>query len=153
MRFHRGHLVSAKTLASCGRGGGSRRSDGHVAPARADGRVGNDELGQRLELRHLLLEAGDGRSFGDIESGLLQIDGVLALLQRVNLRLEFFIRLYNLLVGVLVCAEQTDFRVLSRELLPEVELLLGDELLLVAAASVVAEQSVETAVRVFISSS
>ena len=51
------------------------------------------------------------------------------------------------MVGVLVCAEQTDFRVISRELLPEVELLLGDELLLaVAAASVVAEQSVETAV-------
>ena len=50
------------------------------------------------------------------------------------------------MVGVFVCAEQTDFRVLSRELLPEVKLLLGDELLLVAAASVVAEQSVETAV-------
>ena len=91
---------------------------------------------------------------GGIESGLLEIDGVLALLQRIDLRLEFFIRLNNFLVGVLVCAEQTDFRVLSRELLPEVKLLIGDELLLaVAAASVVAEQSVETDVRVFISSS
>ena len=140
MRVHRGHLVSAKTLASCGRGGGSRRSDGHVAPSGTDGRVGNDELGKALELRHLLLEAGDGRSLGGIESCLLQIDGVLALLQRIDLRLEFFVHLNELLVGVLVCAEQTDFRVLSRELLPEVELLLCDELLLaVAAASVVSD--------------
>ena len=140
MRFHRGHLVSAKTLASCGRG--SRRSDGHVAPSGTDGRIGNDELGKALELRHLLLEAGDGRSLRGIERGLLEIDGVLALLQRIDLRLELFIRLNDLLVGVLVCAEQTDFRVLSRELLPEVKLLLGDELLLaVAAASVVAERS------------
>ena len=153
MRFHRGHLVSAKTLASCGRGGGSRRSDGHVAPARADGRVGDDELGEALELSNLLLHTGYRGSLSGIESGLLEIDGVLALLQRIDLRLELFIRLNDILVGVLVCAEQTDFRVLSRELLPEVELLLGDELLLVAAASVVAEQSVETAVRVFISSS
>ena len=105
MRFHRGHLVSAKTLASCGRGGGSRRRDGHVAPARADGRVGDDQLGQRLDLSDLLLHTGYRGSLSGIESALLKIDGVLALLQRVNLRLEFFIRLYNLLDGVLVCAD------------------------------------------------
>ena len=93
MRFHRGHLVSAKTLASCGRC--SSRSDGHVAPSGTDGRVGNDELGQRLELSDLLLHTAYRRSLRGIESGLLEIDGVLALLQRVNLRLEFFIRLYG----------------------------------------------------------
>ena len=103
MRVHRGHLVSAKTLASCGRGG--RRGDGHVAPSGADGRVVDDELGEALELSNLLLHTGYRGSLSGIESGLLKIDGVLALLQRVNLRLEFFIRLYNLLVGVLVCAD------------------------------------------------
>ena len=103
MRVHRGHLVSAKTLASCGRGG--RRSDGHVAPAGEGGRVGDDELGEALELSDLLLHTAYRRSLSGVERGLLKIDGVLALLQRVNLRLEFFIRLYNLLVGVLVCAD------------------------------------------------
>ena len=97
------HLVSAKTRSSCCRGG--RRGDGHVAPSGTDGRIGNDELGKALKLRHLLLEAGDGRSLGGIESGLLEIDGVLALLQRIDLRLEFFVHLNELLVGVLVCAD------------------------------------------------